>query len=124
MTHDIADSLPLEQAGVGSGLQATAREFGSALGVAVIGTILTSRFISALPESMRDGDGAAPRTVSDGLEMADTPRAHDAVLSAFTTGADSAVRVIAIITLIAGCLVTAQSAWSNRTRTKETEQVH
>lgn len=124
LTHDIADSLPLEQAGVGSGLQATAREFGSALGVAVIGTILTSRFISALPDSMRNGDGAAPRTVADGLEMADTPLAHDAVLSAFTTGADSAVRVIAIITLIAGCLVTAQSAWSNRTRTKETEQAH
>src|SRR6185295_4431395 len=43
----IAGSLPPAQAGVGSGLQSTTREFGSALGVAVMGTVLTAQFVHA-----------------------------------------------------------------------------
>jgi len=69
----IAGSLPPAQAGVGTGLQATTREFGSALGVAVIGTVLTSRFVAALPPDIRaDHD---PHTVAQALAVTGPDRA-------------------------------------------------
>lgn len=113
LTADISGSLPHAQAGVGAGLQATTREFGSALGVAVIGTILTSRFISALPRSLHSGDHT-PRTVADALQIAGTSAVRHDVLHAFVLSTNTALRVVGLITLIAGALVTAQSARSNR----------
>lgn len=47
LTADISGSLPPAQAGVGAGLQATTREFGSALGVAVIGTLIAGAVVTA-----------------------------------------------------------------------------
>ncbi|PPK68481.1 MFS transporter [Actinokineospora auranticolor] len=111
LTTSIATSLPPEKAGIGAGLQATTREFGSALGVAVIGTILTGHFVSALPEPLRHG----PHTVAEALRAAGTSAPLRAqVLEAFGSGANAAMRVIAIITLVAGAVVTAQLAWSAR----------
>jgi predicted MFS family arabinose efflux permease len=114
LTADISGSLPHAQAGVGAGLQATTREFGSALGVAIIGTILTSRFVSALPAGLHDGDHT-PRTVADALAVASSAAMRHDVLRAFVLSADISMRVIGVITLVAGALVTAQSAWSART---------
>jgi EmrB/QacA subfamily drug resistance transporter len=109
LTADISGSLPQAQAGVGAGLQATTREFGSALGVAVIGTVLTSRFIGALPKQLQHG-GHTPRTVAEALsQVGSTALRHD-VLQAFVLSAGTALRVIGIVTLIAGAVVTAQSA--------------
>jgi EmrB/QacA subfamily drug resistance transporter len=115
LTADISGSLPRAQAGVGAGLQATTREFGSALGVAVIGTVLTSRFISLLPAQLHQGAGT-PRTVADALNIAGSAQTRHDVLHAFVLSADTSLRVIGLITLIAGALVTAQSAWSARVR--------
>ncbi|CAO5178206.1 hypothetical protein FAIPA1_410007 [Frankia sp. AiPs1] len=67
-------------------MQATAREFGSALGVAVVATVLTARFVSALPPDIRAGHGR--RTVSQALAAAPSHRAHD-VLEAFVSGASA-----------------------------------
>ncbi|MEU0516095.1 MFS transporter, partial [Amycolatopsis sp. NPDC006125] len=75
----IAGSLPAAQAGVATGLQATTREFGSALGVAVIGTVLTARFTAALPE-----DARGAHTVAEAL----TPPTAPDVIPAFVSGAD------------------------------------
>ncbi|MET9029737.1 hypothetical protein ABZW96_29555 [Nocardia sp. NPDC004168] len=69
----IAGALPPEQAGVGAGLQATTREFGSALGVAVIGTVLTARFAAALPPDIRARPFSAHRGRSPRL---DCPRSR------------------------------------------------
>jgi predicted MFS family arabinose efflux permease len=74
----IAGSLPPAQAGVGAGLQATTREFGSALGVAVIGTVLTARFAAALPAdtratTIRRPHPAAPATSSQRSSRPRTP---------------------------------------------------
>jgi MFS family permease len=104
----IAGALPPDRAGVGTGLQATTREFGSALGVAVIGTVLTARFAAALPPEVR---GA--HTVAEAL--ARTGRVHD-VVAAFVAGTDAGLRVIGVAVLVLGVLVVAESRVSRRTR--------
>jgi hypothetical protein len=117
LTADISGSLPQAQAGVGAGLQSTTRELGSALGVAVVGTVLTSRFMSALPTQLHSGNHT-PRTVADALRVAATAATRHDVLHAFVLSADASIRVIGVVTLIAGALVTAQSAWSARAETR------
>jgi MFS family permease len=107
----IAGSLPPAQAGVGAGLQATTREFGSALGVAVIGTILTARFAAALPPDIRTGHD--PQTVAQALAVTAPARAHD-VIAAFVSGADAGLRVVGAAVLVLGGLVALQSRLSRR----------
>jgi MFS family permease len=107
----IAGSLPPAQAGVGAGLQATTREFGSALGVAVIGTVLTSRFVATLPAAVRAGHD--PRTVAQALAVAGPSHGRE-VIAAFVAGADSGLRVIGISVLVLGALVVLQSLLSRR----------
>ncbi|MGX1811359.1 MFS transporter [Nocardia sp. NPDC055321] len=104
----ISGALPQALAGVGAGLQATTREFGSALGVAVIGTVLTARFVSALPADV-PGD---PHTVAQALAAA--PDRTDEVVAAFVSGADAGLRVIGVAVLLLGGLVVAQSLISRR----------
>ncbi|MEV7418687.1 MFS transporter [Streptomyces sp. NPDC089919] len=48
LTVSVVASLPAHQAGLGSGLNTAAREIGAALGVAVVGTVLTSRLHAAV----------------------------------------------------------------------------
>ncbi|WP_431969398.1 MFS transporter [Nocardia sp. bgisy134] len=107
----IATSLPPAQAGVGAGLQATTREFGSALGVAVIGTALNSRFVAALPPDIRAGHD--PRTVAEALAATTSARAHE-VVAAFVSGAEFGLRVIGVAVLALGALVVLQSLLSRR----------
>lgn len=109
----IAGSLPQEQAGVGAGLQATTREFGSALGVAVIGTVLTARFTAALPADLRAAHD--PHTVAQALAVAPPDRAPG-VIAAFVTATDAALRVVGVAVLVLGALVVAQSLLSARSR--------
>ncbi|WP_063275978.1 MFS transporter [Amycolatopsis keratiniphila] len=109
----ISGSLPPAQAGVGAGLQATTREFGSALGVAVIGTVLTGRFVAALPEDIREAHD--PHTVAQALAVA-APGRSPVVISAFVTGASTALRVIGASVLVLGALVVLQSRLSRNTK--------
>ncbi|MCB0973861.1 MAG: MFS transporter [Actinobacteria bacterium] len=60
-TTSIMSTLPLAKAGVGSAVNDTTREIGAALGVAVLGSVLTSRYASSmhdvaasLPEQARE----------------------------------------------------------------------
>ncbi|MFB7715809.1 MFS transporter [Nocardia sp. NPDC056100] len=108
----IAGALPPAQAGVGAGLQATTREFGSALGVAVIGTILTGRFAAALPGDIRAAHD--PHTVAQAL--AAVPGRAPEVITAFVSGADLGLRVIGVSVLILGVLVLTESLLSRRGR--------
>ncbi|WP_435174733.1 MFS transporter [Actinacidiphila sp. bgisy145] len=107
----IAGSLPPAQAGVGAGLQATTREFGSALGVAVIGTVLTARFTAALPADVEAA--GHPRTVAQALAAAPADRAP-AVVGAFTSGADAGLRAVGVAVLAAGALVLLLSRLTGR----------
>ncbi|WP_433673124.1 MFS transporter [Nocardia sp. CA-136227] len=105
----ITGALPQSLAGVGAGLQATTREFGSALGVAVIGTVLTSRFVAALPSEVRAG-GA--HTVAQARAFA--PERADAIVAAFVSGADAGFRVVGVAVLVSGVLVLGQAVMSRR----------
>ncbi|MFK0172414.1 MFS transporter [Streptomyces sp. NPDC090306] len=107
----IAGALPPDRAGVGAGLQATTREFGSALGVAVAGTVLTARFTAALPADLRAGHAA--HTVAGALAAAPPDRAHD-IVTAFVAGTDGGLRVTGVTVLVAGALVVAESRLSRR----------
>ncbi|MGH2685866.1 MAG: MFS transporter, partial [Actinomycetota bacterium] len=60
-TASIMASLPLGKAGIGSAMNDTNRELGGALGIAVLGSILVSRYTAGLDEVLR----AFPETVQD-----------------------------------------------------------
>ncbi|MET8613602.1 hypothetical protein [Streptomyces misionensis] len=111
LTQEITAGLPAQQAGVAGGLQSATRELGSALGVAVVGTVLTAGFTRGLPAALTDGD-SAPRTVAEALAQA--PARHTDIVAAYVDGADAALRATAVIALCAGVLVVAGTTWAAR----------
>jgi len=114
LTAAIAAALPAERAGVAGGLQATTRELGSALGVAIIGTLLTSRFTHELSTSVAGVRiaGHTPRTVAEALAAA--PAHHHAVIAAYTSGGAAALKVVSLLVFVAGVLVIAEMTWAGR----------
>jgi hypothetical protein len=66
-TTGIMASLPLRKAGVGSAVNDTTRELGGALGVAVLGSLLASKFTAALPASVDQLPAAAQSAVRSSL---------------------------------------------------------
>jgi hypothetical protein len=85
--------------------------FRSALGFAVIGTVLTSRFVAELPPDIRAGHD--PHTGAQALAAIRPDRAPDAV-AAFVTAADAGLRVIGWSVLVIGGLVLLESLLSRR----------
>ncbi|MFF8267004.1 MFS transporter [Streptomyces sp. NPDC016562] len=90
LTLTVVAELPAHQAGLGSGLNTAAREIGAALGVAVVGTVLASRF---------HGDPTDP-----------------AQAGAFTDAMGSALRAVALVLLLASAAVVAGYRGSGRGR--------
>jgi predicted MFS family arabinose efflux permease len=102
----IVSSLPMSKAGVASAVNDVTREVGGALGIAVLGTVLTSRFTSlmddripaAAPEEVRAG---ARTSVNAALAIAEKvpPQFADALAqgarSAFTDAMNTAFMVSA-----------------------------
>ncbi|MFJ6613932.1 MFS transporter [Streptomyces sp. NPDC091289] len=112
LTAQIASALPVERAGIAGGLQSATRELGSALGVAVVGTVLTAGFTHHLPAGLSERT-PPPHTVRDALALA--PADRTAVTEAFTHGAGTALRVAALVVLIAGALVVTGARRGRRT---------
>ncbi|MFJ1888264.1 MULTISPECIES: MFS transporter [unclassified Streptomyces] len=112
LTAQIASALPVERAGIAGGLQSATRELGSALGVAVVGTILTAGFTHHLPADL-SRHAPLPRTVREALTL--VPADHTAVTEAFTHGANTALRAAALVVLLAGALVVAGARRAHRT---------
>ncbi|WP_308816655.1 MFS transporter [Pseudonocardia alni] len=102
LTAELTAAVPADQAGVAGGLQSATRELGSALGVAVVGTVMATVFAAGLPMPLRS---QAPHTVADALASA--PGQRPAIIQAFTDGADTALGVTALVTLVIGTLVVA-----------------
>jgi hypothetical protein len=96
-TTSIMDSLPPSRAGTGSAVNDTVRELGSALGVAILGSALASRYSSSLrgadaltevPGELQDAavdNVGAALTVADGMGSAGDGVA-DAARDAFAGG--------------------------------------
>jgi EmrB/QacA subfamily drug resistance transporter len=111
-TQTIMSSLPPAKAGVGSAINDTTRNLGSVLGVAVIGSIVTSAYKTALtpahiPQAARRSVGAATEIAHRlpgpvGHELAAV--AHHA----FVHAADRGLLVAAGIT-IAGAIISART---------------
>ncbi len=123
----IVHALPPSHAGVGAGLNSTARELGSALGVAVFSTILTARFASHLPAALRDlpgpGGQAVRQSVTAALGYAGSvpdpaARAHliDATRDAFTSATSAGLRAGAALLLLATVVVAVQHQKDPRPR--------
>jgi EmrB/QacA subfamily drug resistance transporter len=115
----IVHALPPAHAGVSSGLNSTTREFGSALGVAVLSTILTARFASHLPAALRDLPGAAGQAARQSVTAAlgyagraPSPGARAQLLAAtrdaFTSGTSLGLRVGAALLLVTTVVIVVQ----------------
>lgn len=102
LTAELTAGLPAEQAGVAGGLQSATRELGSALGIAVVGTITVAVFAQHLPAALQRHD-PVPHTVAEALRLA--PTHAGAITDAFVSGAGTALEVGAAVTLVAGALV-------------------
>jgi hypothetical protein len=115
-TESIMGSLPPEQAGVGSATNDTTRELGGALGVAIMGSLLSSRYASAIdsalvgsplpPEAataVREGVGGAS-IVAERIGGPEGQALLEAARSAFVDGMGVALVVAGAVTLV-GALV-------------------
>jgi MFS family permease len=107
MTATIMGSLPGDKAGVGSAINDTSRELGSALGIAVMGTILTNEFPKHLPPHVLAavGPDAARLAVAEIIRRVHTlsPAIQDtglyAVRLAFATAVHTGFHISAVIVL-------------------------
>src|SRR5215213_9764159 len=77
MTTQLMSSVPRSKAGVGSAMNDTTRELGGALGVAVLGSLVTSRYASSLASAL-DGVTEPVREIarsglSGAVALADHP---------------------------------------------------
>ncbi|MDT0221090.1 DHA2 family efflux MFS transporter permease subunit [Gordonia sp. AC31] len=113
-TQLIMDALRPEQAGAGSAVNDTTREIGGTLGVAVLGSILTSAYVAGVGDRL-SGSGlpaeavdAAKQSVMAGVGVADqAPGAigdavRIAVQDAFMVGLHDAVWAAVAVTAVAG----------------------
>lgn len=93
----VMDSIPPHKAGVGSAMNDTSREIGGALGIAILGSVLTERFDSEVTAA------GFPEAV---VQMAQAPGpVGGAVRDAFTAALADAYLVSAIVAFVAVLLV-------------------
>jgi EmrB/QacA subfamily drug resistance transporter len=110
-TGAIMRSLPLAKAGVGSAVNDTTRELGGALGVAALGSVLTSRFHVAIDGHLGGLPANAGRSLGNALQTAATlPGARGTVLAdaarhAYVHAFDTTVAIAGGIALLAAALI-------------------
>jgi EmrB/QacA subfamily drug resistance transporter len=125
-TSMLVSHLPAEKAGVGSAMNDVTREFGTAFGVAVLGTIVAFRYsarltviTAALPAAERD---AARNNVSHALDVARDiggnggARLATATRSAFTSGLTLAVAVSVVLLVVLAAVAVALLPHAHRAR--------
>ena len=114
MTELIMSSVPRDKAGVGSAMNDTTREVGTTLGVAVLGSILSSGYtsnlgsaVADLPESARltaEGSLAGALGVGRDIGGAQGTAIVDAAKSAWTDGLQLSMVIGAGIVLFAAVI--------------------
>ncbi|BCJ33574.1 MFS transporter [Actinocatenispora thailandica] len=97
LSEVLVTALPASGAGTGSGLQSLARELGSAIGVAVAGSLTAAGFDARLPAGVGD-PGTVPAALAAGADRV-------TVLDAFTGSAGNALRAVAVAVAVLGLLV-------------------
>ncbi len=111
LTNSIMSGVPRDRAGVGSAMNDTTRELGGALGVAVLGSILTSQYGSTLAPSLKGlpvaAGAAAHGSLAGALQAATQLGAKGggalaaAARHAYVTGMGAAFLVGAIVIAVA-----------------------
>ncbi|GEE04171.1 MFS transporter [Gordonia spumicola] len=121
-TQVIMDALTPEQAGAGSAVNDTTREIGGTLGVAVLGSVLTSVYASDVADRLTALGVPAPareiaeQSVMAGVEVSSRapagagPAIHDVVSSAFIDGLAQATWVAVGVSLLSAAV----GAWALR----------
>ncbi|MEV6819496.1 MFS transporter [Nocardiopsis dassonvillei] len=90
-------TAPRERAGAAAGISETSIEFGTALGIAVLGTAASTVYRTSVADELPSVDGAAAETVTGALAAA--PRAQDpgalldAAFAAYTAGVNTAALI-------------------------------
>lgn len=97
-------TIPAEKAGVGSALNDTIQQAGTALGIAILGSLLTSGFAAEMPA---DAPEQAKHSIAGALALAhgDTGLIR-AAREAFTTSMSTTFTISAIGVLAAALLAT------------------
>ncbi len=119
LTTGILQSVPMNKAGVGSAVNDTTREVGGAVGIAVIGSIVTSIYrshvgsaLGSLPPELaalaRRNPGAAIEVASRIADQAVSDALQSAVRQSFVDGMHLGLRVSAATVVIAGVVVVAR----------------
>ena len=110
----ILSAMPTDKAGVGSAVNDTTRELGGSLGIAVLGSILTSLYQARLPLGDLPAQVREPvtRSVGAALEVAgriEDPelgrRLADLARAAFVSGFRTAFVVATVVALVAAAMV-------------------
>lgn len=109
----ILASVPMNKAGVGSAVNDTTREVGGALGIAIVGTVLSAVYrdhvtpsLAALPPQLADvandnvGKAIAVTEQYTATDPAGAVAMRDGVRQAFLEGAHLGLRVAAALTLV------------------------
>lgn len=113
-TTAITQSLPSSKQGVASAVNDTAREFGSALGIAVLGSILTATYKSGIQDAIAGLPPEIASAIESSIAFTQSPRvadfgaaatpiiaaAKDAFLSGVTTALLTAACVLAVTAII------------------------
>ncbi|MFD5797056.1 MFS transporter [Streptomyces diastatochromogenes] len=108
-------SVPPERAGMAGGAVNTVRQLGYALGVAVFGTVLTSRMRDSLP------DGAAHTLAGGGAGALRGSIPEHTLRAVFASGLDTALVTAGLAGIVAGALVLALVREPRAQRTGVTE---
>ncbi|WP_405365336.1 MFS transporter [Kitasatospora sp. NBC_00039] len=97
-------TIPADKAGVGSALNDTIQQAGTALGIAILGSLLSSRFAQEMPAGAPE---QAKRSIGDALAIAngDAGLVH-AAREAFTSSMSTTFTISAISMLSAAVLAT------------------
>ncbi|MGN9837070.1 MFS transporter [Nonomuraea sp. H19] len=93
-------TVPAEHAGAGSALNDTIQQLGAALGIAVLGSVLSGAYTAAMPATASD---AARRSIADGVTAGDITIAQ-AAREAFTAAMSSVFVISAAGVLLAALL--------------------
>ncbi len=111
LTTLIMSSVPLNRAGVGSAMNDTTRELGGALGVAVLGSVVTSRYTAGLgtatnflpdgPRAIAESGISGAMVVAEKLPKAAGDALTTAARNAFVDGMGTAALLGAVVVLSA-----------------------